>query len=119
MRQATFVCTHWQPLLSAFQSTFTRPGHRRFVGWITASALNAEEYTVTQSVVAIERTCDWKALVSFAEYRAWHSERITAVLTALTERAPGRLWHGYHVHAVDDTKVHRSGQNVWGDLHVS
>lgn len=114
MRQATLVWKHWQSLLAEFTSAFTRPGHRRFVEWVTALALNVEEHTVTQSVVALERTADWKALESFAEYGAWRSERVTAALAGLIERAPGRLWHGYHVSAVDDTKVHRSGEDVWG-----
>jgi hypothetical protein len=114
MRQATFVWTLWQSLLSAFAPTFTRPGHRRFVEWVTALALNVEEHTVTQSVVAVERIADWKALESFAEYGAWRPERVTAVLAGLIEQAPGRFWYGYHVSAVDDTKVHRSGGDVWG-----
>lgn len=114
MRQATFIWTLWLSLLSGFASAFTRPGHRRFVEWVTALALNVEEHTVTQSVVAIERTADWKALESFAEYGAWHSERVVSVLVGLIEQAPGRLWYGYHVSAVDDTKVHRSGEEVWG-----
>ena len=114
MRQATVVWSLWQSLLAPFLHAFTRPGYRRFVEWVTALALNVEEHTVTQSVVAIERTADWKALESFAEYGAWPPGRVTATLTALIEGAPGRLWHGYHVHAVDDTKVHRSGADVWG-----
>jgi hypothetical protein len=114
MRQATFVWTLWQSLLAPFLKAFTRPGHRRFVEWVTALALNVEEHTVTQSIVAIERVADWKALESFAEYGAWHPERVTTTLTGLIEQTPGRLWHGYHVSAVDDTKVHRSGEHVWG-----
>jgi hypothetical protein len=114
MRQATFLWTLWQSLLAAFAQAFTRPGYRRFVEWITALALNVEEHTVTQSAVAIERIADWKALESFAEYGAWHPERVAAALAGLIEQAPGRLWHGYHVSAVDDTKVHRSGADVWG-----
>jgi hypothetical protein len=114
MRQATFVWSLWQSLLDPFLKAFTRPGHRRFVEWITALALNVEDHTVTQSAVAIERTADWKALESFAEYGAWHSERVTSALSGLIEQAPGRLWYGYRVDAVDDTKVHRSGEGVWG-----
>jgi hypothetical protein len=114
MRQATYVWSLWQSLLSAFAPAFTRPGSRRFVEWVTALALNVEEHTVTQSAVAVERTADWKALESFAEYGAWRPGGIVAALTGLIEQAPGRLWHGYHVHAVDDTKVHRSGEDVWG-----
>jgi hypothetical protein len=68
MRQATLVWSVWQSLLSSFAWAFTRPGYRRFVEWVTALALNVEEHTITQSVVAIERTADWKALETFAEY---------------------------------------------------
>ena len=76
------VWSLWQSLLGSFACAFTRRGYRRFVEWVTALALNVEEHTVTQSVVAIERTADWKALESFAEYGAWHPERVTAALTA-------------------------------------
>ena len=114
MRQATLVWTTWQALLQQFAWAFTRPGHRRFVEWVTALALNVEEHTITQSVTAIERTADWKAMESFAEYGAWRTEYLTRSLAWLVEEAPGRLWHGYHVSAVDDTKVHRSGEHVWG-----
>src|SRR5881398_864663 len=107
MTDATLLWSIWQALLQSFTWAFTRPGHRRFVEWVTALALNVEEHTVTQSAVAIERTADWKALESFAEYGAWHPERVTAALAALIEQAHGRLWYGYHVSAVDDTKVHR------------
>ncbi len=114
MRQATQVWTTWQALLQQFAWAFTRPGHRRFVEWVTALALNVEEHTITQSVTAIERMADWKALETFAEYGAWRAEFLTRSLARLVEEAPGRLWHGYHVSAVDDTKVHRSGEHVWG-----
>src|SRR5512143_894986 len=114
MRHATLVWSLWQSLLSAFAWAFTRRGYRRFVEWITALALNVEEHTVTQSVVAIERVGDWRAMERFAEYGAWDSAAVTRRLTQLVEQAPGRTWHGYRVCAVDDTKVHRSGKYVWG-----
>jgi DDE superfamily endonuclease len=114
MRQATLIWSLWQRLLQPFAPAFTRPGHRRFVEWVTALVLNVEEHTITQSVTAIERIADWKALESFAEYGAWKPEALTRILSQQIERAPGRIWHGYHVSALDDTKVHRSGQDVWG-----
>src|SRR5947209_8927031 len=114
MSHATLLWSIWQALLRPFAAAFTRPGHRRFVEWITALALNVGEHTIGQSVVAIERVADWKALESFAEYGAWCLADVTRVLTRLVETAPGRIWHGFHVHAVDDTKVHRSGAHVWG-----
>jgi hypothetical protein len=114
MAQATRLWSVWQSLLSSFAWVFTRPGFRRFAEWITALAINPEEHTITQSVTAIERIADWKALETFAEYGAWRTDSVTTALTRLVAKAPGRTWHGYHVAAVDDTKVHRSGAHVWG-----
>ncbi len=114
MRQATRLWSHWQALLRPFALAFTRPGYRRFVEWITALALNVEEHTITQSVTALGRVADWKAMESFAEYGAWDVSALTRSLARLVEQAPGRIWHGYHVSAVDDTKIHRSGKHVWG-----
>jgi hypothetical protein len=104
----------WEALLSSFAWAFTRPGSRRFAEWVTALAINPEEHTITQSVTAIERLADGKALATFAEDGSWRTDDVTAALTRLAEEAPGRLWHGYHVSAVDDTKVHRSGSHVGG-----
>ena len=114
MPQVTLLWSLWLRLLQPFTWAFTRPGHRRFVEWVTALALNVEEHTITQSVVAIERTADWKAMETFAEYGAWRPDYVTSSLTRLVEQAPGRTWYGYRVPAVDDTKVHRSGEDVWG-----
>src|SRR5512147_2289873 len=114
MTEVTRLWSVWQGLLHPFAWAFTQAGYRRFAEWITALALNVEEHTITQSVLAIERPDDWKALESFAEYGAWRDGPITRTLTRLVETAPGRLWHGYHVSAADDTKVHRSGAHVWG-----
>ena len=50
----------------------------------------------------------------FAEYGAWHEDRVTWALTRLIASAPGRTWHGYQVSGVDDTKVHRCSPHVWG-----
>jgi len=112
--QATLLWSTGQSLLQSFAWAFTRPGHRRFAEWVTALALNVEGHTITQSVVAIERTADWKALETFAESGAWRADHVTSTLTRLVEKAPGRVWYGYHVSAVDDTKVRRSGEHVWG-----
>jgi hypothetical protein len=114
MRQATLIWSLWQRLLQPFASAFTRPGHRRFVEWVTALVLNVEEHTITQSVTAIERLDDWKAMESFAEYAAWRPESLISILTQLIDNQSGRVWHGYRISAVDDTKVHRSGEHVWG-----
>src|SRR4051812_4146539 len=114
MTDATLLWSVWQALLRSFAWAFTRPGHRRFAEGVTALALNVEEHTITQSVLAIERPADGKAMGRFAEYGSWRADSVTHSLTRLVESAPGRLWHGYHVSAVDDTKVHRSGKHVWG-----
>ena len=114
MRHAALFWSLWQQLLLPFAWAFTHLGYRRFVEWITALSLNVEEHTITQSVLAIERTADWRALERFAEYGAWDADAVTTVLTRLIEDAPGRIWHGYHVSAVDDTKVHRNSKHVWG-----
>jgi hypothetical protein len=114
MTQATALWPVWQSLLSSFAWAFTQPGFRRFAEWITALAINPEEHTITQSVTAIERIADWKALETFAEYGSWQASYVTTALTWLVEEAPGRIWYGYHVNAADDTKVHRSGEHVWG-----
>jgi DDE superfamily endonuclease len=114
MTEATLTWSIWQALLQAFAWAFTRRGFPRFAEGITAMALNVEEHTITQSVLALEQPTAWKALESFAEYGAWHADKVTRALTRLIETAPGRIWYGYHVWPVDDTKVHRSSPHVWG-----
>ena len=114
MTEATLTWSIWQALLNAFACCFTRRGFPRFAEWITAMALNVEEHTITQSVLALEQPGDWKALEAFAEYGSWHADRVTWALTRLIETAPGRIWYGYQVSAVDDTKVHRTSPHVWG-----
>src|SRR5271166_7118797 len=104
----------WKARLNAFAWAFTRRGFHHFAEWITAMALNIEEHTITQSVLALGQPAAWKALESFAEHGSWHQERVTQALTRLIATAPGRIWHGYQVSAVDDTKVHRSSPHVWG-----
>ena len=114
MTHATQLWSIWQALLAPFACAFSRRGHRRFAAWITAMAINVEEHTITQSVLALERPADWKALETFAESGAWRTASVTWCLTRLVETAPGRLWYGYHVSTVDDTKVHRGSPDVWG-----
>src|SRR4051812_25562468 len=114
MSHAQLFWSIWQGLLAPFASALTRPGHRRFVEWVTALALTVEEHTITGSVTALERPADWKALEHFAEAGAWPTDALTCILARLVEQAPGRIWYGYHVSAVDDTKVHRNSKDVWG-----
>ena len=114
MTEAQLTWSIWQALLNAFAGAFTRRGFHRFADWITAMALNVEEHTITQSVLALEQPAAWKALESFAEYGSRHQDRVTQALTRLIATAPGRIWYGYQVSAVDDTKVHRSSPHVWG-----
>src|SRR6185437_16537883 len=97
----------WRSLILGLATGFTRPGQRRFVEWITGLALNVEEHTITQSLVGLDRTQDWRALETFAEYGAWQQTTLEQAIAGLIEQAPGRLWYGYHVWAGDDTKVHR------------
>lgn len=111
---ATRLWHAWQALLTPFARAFTRLGWRRFAEWITGLALNAEEHTITQSLVGLDRTDDWKALETFAEVGHWRGPVVDYELAQLVEHAPGRLWYGYRVDAVDDTKVHRSSKHVWG-----
>ena len=75
MTEAKLTWSIWQALLNAFAWAFTRRGFHRFAEWITALAINVEEHTITQSVLALEQPADWKALEAFAEYGGWHPER--------------------------------------------
>src|SRR5687768_6505767 len=106
--QANQLWSLWQDLALEVAAGFTQPGRRRFVEWVTGLALNAEEHTITQSLVGLDRVQDWKALESFAEYGHWHE----AFLEQSTARAIAQhtdcLWYGYRVWAGDDTKVHRN-----------
>ena len=73
---ATHLWSHWQGLFAGFSHCFTVPGSKRFVEWITGLCLNVEEHTITQSVTAIERIGDWKALETFAETGAWDGQAV-------------------------------------------
>ncbi len=114
MTHATLVWSIWKDLLASFQWAFHKRGFPRFAEWITALALCVEEHTITQSVLAIDRPADWKALESLAEYGAWSTSYVTTTLTYLIDGVPNRLWHGYRVWVLDDTKVHRGEPHVWG-----
>jgi hypothetical protein len=104
----------WQAQLDPYAPCFTRPGFRDFAIWGTGLALNVEEHTITQSLVALDRPQDWKALEAFAEHGAWDEHQVERTNAQLLEDAPGRTWYGFHVWAGDDTKVHRSSPDVWG-----
>ena len=66
--QAKRLWSLWQGLLLSIALGFTTAtGRRRFVEWVTGLALNVEEHTVTQSLIALDRVRDWKALESFVE----------------------------------------------------
>jgi hypothetical protein len=112
--QATLLWSLWQALLAPFAPAFTPGGFRRFVVWVTGLAVNAEEHTITQSLIALGLHDRWKELENFAEVGHWNQELVEWGLADLLEAAPGRLWHGYRVQAVDDSKVHRSSKDVWG-----
>jgi hypothetical protein len=112
--QAKQLWSIWQALALSVALGFTTVGRRRFVEWVTGLALNVEEHTITQSLVGLDRTQDWKALESFAEYGAWDDQLLPWGVAAAVDRAAGGLWYGYRVWAGDDTKVHRSSKHVWG-----
>src|SRR3954467_12126626 len=104
----------WQAQLDPYAPCFTRPGFRDFATWATGLALNVEEHTITQSLVALDRVEDWKALESFAEYGSWEIWLTQFGIARSIDQLPNRLWHGYRVWGGDDTKVHRSSPDVWG-----
>ena len=81
MTEAKLTWSVWQALLNAFAWAFTRHGFHRFAEWITAMAINVEEHTITQSVLALEQPAAWKARESFAENGSWHQDRVTWALT--------------------------------------
>jgi DDE superfamily endonuclease len=112
--KASRLWSLWQALVVSCALGFTNAGLGRFVEWCTGLALNVEEHTITQSLLALGRAADWKALESFAEYGSW-SLPLLEMGTAEASAAPAdRLWHGYHVWVGDDTKVHRGSAHVWG-----
>ena len=112
--QATLLWSLWQALLAPFADAFTPGGFRRFVVWVTGLALNVEEHTITQSLLALGLEDRWKELENFAEVGHWNQELVEWGLADLLEEAPGRLWYGYRVQAIDDSKVHRTSKDVWG-----
>jgi hypothetical protein len=111
---ATLLFSIWLSLATKIARCFTRPGQRRFVEWVTGLALNDEEHTITQSLVGLEQSGDWKALESFAEYGAWNGPALERSTAEALEELPERRWYGYCVWAGDDTKVHRNSPDVWG-----
>jgi len=86
---ATLLWSIWQALLKPFAWAFTRFGFRRFAEWVTALAINPEEHTITQSVTALDRIADGKALETYTESGAWRTDDVTDSLTRLVETAPG------------------------------
>ena len=112
--QATGLWALWQDLLQPFALAFTCPGFRHFVVWVTGLALNVEEHTITQSLIALGLHERWKELENFAEIGHWNQELLEWGLADLLEQAPGRLWHGYRVHAIDDDPdaVQSAGENL-------
>ena len=88
MTHAPWLWSIWQTLLKPFAWVFTRLGHRRFVEWITARALNVEEHTITPSVLTRDRPADWKARETFAETGAWPTDAVARTLARLVEKAP-------------------------------
>src|SRR5262245_57787281 len=112
--KATPLWPLWQAILLSMALGFTQRGQQRFVQWATGLALNVEEHTITQSLIALDRPHDWRALESFAEYGCWDISLLQFALARRFERLDNRLWYGYRVWGGDDTKVHRSSKDVWG-----
>jgi DDE superfamily endonuclease len=104
----------WQAILLSMTLGFSERGKQRFVQWATGLALNVEEHTITQSLIAVDRPDDWKALEHFAEYGSWNLRLLQLRLADRLDHLPDRTWHGYTVWAGDDTKVHRNSKDVWG-----
>ena len=111
---ASLVWSLWQGLILEVATSFTAPGRRRFVEWVTGLALNVEEHTITQSLVGLNRPEDWKALENFAEYGSWHLPTLEWSTARAIAQVPESRWYGYRIWAGDDTKVHRSSADVWG-----
>jgi hypothetical protein len=112
--KATWLWPIWQAIVLSLALGFTQRGKQRFVQWVTGLALNVEEHTITQSLIALDRVHDWKALESFAEYGSWNLPFLQWGVARRLARLPNRAWHGYRVWAADDTKVHRDSKEVWG-----
>jgi Transposase DDE domain len=112
--QANRLWSLWQAILLSMSLGFGERGKQRFVQWATGLALNVEEHTITQSLIAVGRPQDWKALESFAEYGSFNLRLLQMGLAWRIDELPGRTWHGYCVWAGDDTKVHRNSPDVWG-----
>jgi hypothetical protein len=110
----TQLFTTWQDLVLRAAHGFTPGGQRRFLEWLTGLALNVEEHTITQSLIALDRPQDWKYAERFAEYDSWPALSLEYYTATLLDCLPQRLWYGFRVWAGDDTKVHRSSKNVWG-----
>ena len=112
--KATRLWSLWQGILLSLALGFTQRGQYRFVEWATGLALNVEEHTITQSLIALGRPCDWKALESFAEYGHFNLRSHQYALVRRLEQLPNRTWYGFHVWGGDDSKVHRNSPDVWG-----
>src|SRR5438067_2125314 len=110
---ASLVWSLWQGLILEVATSFTAPGRRRFVEWVTGLALNVEEHTITQSLVGLNRPEDWKALENFAEYGSWHLPTLEWSTARAIAQVPESRWYGYRIWARDDTQVHRSSADVW------
>src|SRR4051794_32925664 len=106
--KATWLWPRWQAIVLSLAWGFTQRGKQRFARWVTGLAVNVEERTVTQSLIAPDRAGDWKALEAFAEYGSWNLPLLQSGVARRLDRLPNRAWHGYRVWAADDTKVHRN-----------
>src|SRR5262252_4208143 len=86
--QANRLWSLWQAILLSMSLGFTQRGKQRFVQWATGLALNVEEHTITQSLIAVGRPGDWKALESFAEYGSFNLRLLQFSLADRLGRLP-------------------------------
>ncbi len=73
--QATGLWNIWHALFGVFRFAFTTRGYKCFVEWITALALNVEEHTIRQSLVAIQSRSYAAGLLSRILRFGWQVEQ--------------------------------------------
>ena len=76
MTEAKLTWSIWQALLNAFAWAFTRHGFHRFAEGITAMAINVEEHTITQSVLALGK-------VKGDSHQIWRTQRVQVNVASL------------------------------------
>ena len=116
MTHAKRLWSIWQALLLAFAWAFTGPSFRRFAEWVTAMAINGEEHTITQSVLALEsaRCLEGAGILRRVRPPVHARLRHRQPDPVGRDRPRAALARLLVSLAVDDTKVHRNSPDVWG-----